>query len=416
MAKTLSNREKFRTIFLSSLGGGLEFYDFVIFAIFAAILGKNFFPAYSPIARLIGTYAVFAIGYLIRPIGGVLFSHFGDKYGRKKSFSVSISVMAISTLLMSLVPSYEQGGLFCTIFFVFLRLLQGISIGGEIPGAITFLSEHIRERPGAACGIIIWFLNLGILMADGMYALLHMLFNDHQMYLFGWRIAFLFGGMLAVVSFYLRQNLKETPQFLENNVHHQVPFIAVLKQYPGRVVSGFFITGLTAAIVSLYFLYLTPYMQDVLHMDDGMTTYYSLYHLLIFIMFSPFFSVISDYTGRRILLIIASVLVFFTAPFFFYLLKLNQHLYWLFTINAIIVSIYTGSFPCLMSEIFPVDVRFSGVALSYNLGFAIFGGLTPLISSVIIHQTHLYWTPAIILIIASLFAFITLLFVKTEAL
>lgn len=416
MAKALTRREKFRTIFLSSLGGGLEFYDFVIFAIFAAILGKNFFPAYSPIARLIGTYAVFAIGYLVRPLGGILFSHFGDKYGRKKSFSVSISVMAISTLLMSMVPSYEHGGITCTIIFVLLRLVQGMSIGGEIPGAITFLSEHIRESPGAACGIIIWFLDLGILLADGVYALLHVLFSDEQMLSFGWRIAFLFGGLLAIVSFYLRQNLKETPQFLEKEIHHKVPFVAVLKHYPGRVISGFFITGLTGAIVSLYFLYLTPYMQDVLYMDDGLATYYSLYHLLIFTMFSPLFSALSDYTGRRVLLLIGSLLVLLTAPFFFFILKADTHPFWLFTINGILVSLYTGTFPCLMSEIFPVDVRFSGVALSYNLGFAVFGGLTPLVSSIIIQQTHLFWTPAVILIIASMLAFVSLLFVKTETL
>lgn len=416
MAKALTRSEKFRTIFLSSLGGGLEFYDFVIFAIFAAILGKNFFPVYSPIARLIGTYAVFAIGYLVRPLGGILFSHFGDKYGRKKSFSVSISVMAISTLLMSMVPSYAQGGITCTIVFVFLRLLQGISIGGEIPGAITFLSEHIKERPGAACGIIVWFLNIGILLADGMYALLHIFFDDGQMTQFGWRIAFLFGGMLAIVSFYLRQNLKETPQFLEKEIHHKVPFVAVLKNYPGRLISGFFITGLTAAIISLYFLYLTSYMQDVLHMDDGLTTYYSLYHLLFLIMFSPFFSFISDYTGRRILLLIGSVLVLITSPFFFIILKSNQHLFWLFTINGPLVSLYTGTFPCLMSELFPVDVRFSGVALSYNLGFAIFGGLTPLISSIIIQQTNFYWAPAMILVFAAILAFASLCFVQTEKL
>jgi MFS family permease len=416
MAKALSRKEKIRTIFLSSVGGGLEFYDFVIFAIFAAVIGKNFFPDYSPIARLIGTYAVFAIGYLVRPIGGIIFSHYGDKYGRKKSFSVSISTMAAATLLMSIVPNYEQGGLTCTIIFVFLRLLQGMSIGGEIPGAITFLSEHIKDRPGAACGIIIWFLNIGILLADGIYALLHLIFTEPQLIAYGWRLAFLFGGLLAVVSFYLRQNLKETPQFLEQDTFHKAPFLVVIKKYPFRIISGFFITGLTAAIVTLYLLYLTPYMQDVLHMDDSTTTYLSLYQLLIFIFFSPFFSVLSDYTGRRILLLFASLLVIVTAPLFFMILKSGHYLYWLMTVNGIVISIYTGSFPCLMSEIFPVDVRFSGLAFSYNLGFAIFGGLTPLIASVIIQQTHLYLAPAFILIFSGICAFISLLFIKTERL
>jgi MFS family permease len=227
----LSIRQKVKTVFLSSLGGGLEFYDFVIFAIFAKSISDCFFPASSEMAGLIKSYGVFAIGYLIRPFGGLLFSHFGDRYGRKKSFSFSISLMAISTLLMSMLPSYEQWGLWATFIFILFRLLQGISIGGEIPGAITFVSEHVPEKKGAACAIVLLFLNIGILIANGIhYGLSHLLsISDFNLY--GWRIAFFAGGLLAFISLYMRRSLLETQSFLMEKKRHRMPSKVVFRSH-----------------------------------------------------------------------------------------------------------------------------------------------------------------------------------------
>lgn len=408
----LTRKDRIKTVFLSSLGGGLEFYDFIVFAVFAPVLGQTFFPAYSSSARLVGAYAVFAIGYLARPIGGILFSHFGDKYGRKKSFSVSISVMAFTTLLMSLVPTYQQGGIGCTVLFVILRLIQGMSIGGEIPGAITFVSEHIRDRPGGACAIIFLFLKFGILLADGMYILLHSLLSDSNMNDYGWRIAFMFGGLLAVVSYYLRKNLTETSQFLTQEGKHAMPFLVLLRHYPKPVIAGFFITGLNATLISIYLLYLTSYMQEFLNFTPEYSTHLSLFQLGVLSFFVPFFGFLSDYLGRRFLLLISSVLIFFTTAIFFTVLKQGEWLFVFLALNAIIFAVYNGSFPCLISELFPVDVRFSGVALSYNMGFAIFGGLSPLIVSLIIQKTEFLLAPALIIMCSAVFSFISLLFIR----
>lgn len=411
-AKALSRRDKIQTVFLSSLGGGLEFYDFVVFAVFASIIGHNFFPVDSPSARLVGAYAVFAIGYLARPIGGLIFSHFGDKYGRKKSFSLSISLMAFTTLLMAFVPSYEQGGLFCTLLFVVLRIIQGMSIGGEIPGAITFVSEHIRERPGGACAVIFLFLKFGVLVAHGMYVMLHMLLDDDALMRYGWRIAFLLGGGLAIVSYYLRKNLVETSQFLSHAHYHDVPFFALIKKSPKQVLQGFFVTGLNATMFSLYLLYLTAYMREFLFFSTEKAGMLSLYQVILLGMGVPVFGFLSDRLGRRFLLLVSSILVFITSPLFFYFLKQGVWLYPLFTVNAIIFSIYNGAFPCLISELFTVDVRFSGVALSYNMAFALFGGLTPLLVSLIIQKTQLLLAPAIVIMLSACLSFIALCFIK----
>ena len=160
--KKLSSTQ-WKTILLSSLGGGLEYYDFVIFIVFAQYIGKNFSfsEPENAVTQVFFSLSLFAIGYLARPIGGILFSHLGDKFGRKKAFSLSISIMALSTLFMGLLPSYQSIGLAATIIFTVLRIIQGLSLGGELPGAITFLKEHCYERPGLACGILFFCVNTG---------------------------------------------------------------------------------------------------------------------------------------------------------------------------------------------------------------------------------------------------------------
>lgn len=408
----LNRRDQVKTVFLSSLGGGLEFYDFVVFAVFASILGHHFFPAYSHSARLVGAYSVFAIGYLARPLGGIIFSHFGDKYGRKKSFSVSISVMAFTTLLMGLTPTYAEWGLMATVVFVILRVIQGMSIGGEIPGAITFVSEHVRQRPGTACAVIFLFLKFGTLLANGMYVLLHALLSEANLALYGWRIAFIFGGLLAVVSYYLRQNLVETKQFLTQGNYHDIPLLALIKQCPFRLLAGFFITGLNASLFSIYLLYLTSYLNEFLGVPSEAAAKIIIYQLIIMGFAVPFFGFISDYLGRRPLLLVSSVLIFLSTGLFFYLLKQGDWIYPAITLNAIIFGIYNGAFPCLISELFPVDVRFSGVALSYNMAFALFGGLTPLIVSIIIERTGHLLAPAFVIMTAAFLSFFSLLFIK----
>ena len=160
------NLQEKKIIFLSSMGGALEFYDFVIYIFFAPIIGHVFFPKTDKFAALLAVYAIFAIGYFIRPLGGIVFSHFGDKHGRKKTFISSVIIMALSTGLIGLLPTRNEIGITATVMLVILRLLQGFSVGGEIPGAIVYTCEHVKLNRGLACGIIFAFFNIGILLAS----------------------------------------------------------------------------------------------------------------------------------------------------------------------------------------------------------------------------------------------------------
>lgn len=266
VGKLKPNEQKI--IFLASLGGALEFYDFVIYVIFAPLLSQIFFPEADKLASLMSVYAVFAIGYLVRPLGGVVFSHFGDKYGRKKTFIFSVFLMAVPTLLIGLLPTYQHIGIYASILLILLRLLQGLSIGGEIPGAITFTCEHVNPRSrGLACGVIFCFLNLGIFLGAIISLILTSLLSKEQLVTFGWRIPFIFGGLLGGFSFYIRKQMTESPLFIafKNQAEStQVPFIKAITHYWPNILQGVGLTCLGAVVINLLFLYMPTYLSTFL--------------------------------------------------------------------------------------------------------------------------------------------------------
>ncbi len=403
-------KAKLKTVFLSSLGGGLELYDFIIFAIFAKTIGETFFPASSDIASLVKSYAVFAIGYLIRPVGGILFSHFGDKYGRKLTFAFSISLMGLSTLLMSLIPGFESWGLWATFTFVFLRLLQGISIGGEIPGAITFVSEHVSEQKGAACAVIIAFLNTGILLGDVVYAVLQKIMSSEIFYIYGWRVAFLLGGLLAFLSFYMRRTLEETDSFLKKEESFRLPIKEVLNKHKAMAFKATLIVGAAASPVSIYLLFMNSYLQVILDNQSFNVGMISLCQLVVFIICSSSFGVLSDYLNRRFLLFAGGLYLMFGSMVTIYCLAHGiGHPLVVLMLNAVGIAMYIGVMPSLMSDLFPVGIRYSGIALSYNCGFAIFGGLSPLLATTLANYHPSPMWPAVIVSGSSLLGLCALL-------
>ena len=179
-----------KILVLSSLGGVLEFYDFIIYALLANYISIEFFPTGSNITSLIATFATFTVGYLVRPLGGFLFGHFGDKFGRKTTFTFSILLMAVATTLIGFVPPYAKIGISAPIILTFLRILQGLSVGGEIPGAIAYVSESIPEKKGFACGVIFCSINFGIVFGSLFHALLSSTLSQDQMLAWGWRLPF----------------------------------------------------------------------------------------------------------------------------------------------------------------------------------------------------------------------------------
>ncbi|WP_083827714.1 MFS transporter [Rickettsiella massiliensis] len=206
--------EQKKILLLTGLGGALEFYDFIIFVFFAKTLGTLFFPNTDPFASLMASWTFVAVGYLARPLGGMILGHLGDRFGRKRSFIVTLIGMAVPSFLIGLLPSYQAIGLYAPVLLVICRLCQGFFMGGELPGALVFITELTPQNKRAwVCSLIFLGVNAGSLLGSFLSTWILHHFSVEELLAWGWRIPFLFGGILGVVGFYLRRRLNETPFF-----------------------------------------------------------------------------------------------------------------------------------------------------------------------------------------------------------
>ncbi len=402
MDTRISGGERRRALMLSSLGGGLEFYDFVIYAVFADVIGQTFFPSGNAVANLLAAFTVFAIGYLARPFGGIVFSHFGDRFGRKNMLRISIAGMAGATILMGLMPGYAQIGIAASILFVLLRIVQGLSLGGEIPGAMVLITETMPERRGLACGVLFLMINIGLLLAHVVQWALVSTLDPAQILSYGWRIGFLVGGAIAFLGFVMRAQLSESPAFAEmESDAHKVPLAMLLQNNMRGVIAGVFITGMGAVIVSMFYLYFDTYVTTLLKYPHASVAAASIVGIIIFSLPMPLAGWLADRTGRLRLptFIGAGLLLVTCLPLYIWLGKGPGNVMAVMAILSILAAFAWGPTPAVLTAIFPTDVRFSGVAFTYNIGFAVIGGLTPLVSTALIHWSGNMLWPAYILLV-----------------
>lgn len=205
------NKQDYKTLTLAALGGALEFYDFIIFVFFAAVIGDLFFPADMPEwLRQVQTFGIFAAGYLARPLGGIIMAHFGDLVGRKKMFTLSILLMALPTLAIGMLPTYATIGITAPLLLLLMRVLQGAAIGGEVPGAWVFVAEHVpRKRIGIACGTLTAGLTAGILLGSLVATVMNTTLGHQAILEGGWRIPFFLGGIFGLFAMYLRRGCRK---------------------------------------------------------------------------------------------------------------------------------------------------------------------------------------------------------------
>jgi len=414
--KNSLSRSQWKVIFLSSLGGMLEFYDFVIFAIFALPIGEAFFPNKTPIISVMAAFGVFAVGYLARPIGGIIFSHFGDKYGRKKSFMLTIVIMGAATFTMGLLPSYHDYGPAMSILFLLLRIIQGIAVGGEIPGSITFVFEHVRNRAGLSTGIIFLFINLGIFLADAIYAILNIIPKETMAHFSPWRIAFIIGGLLSILSYFLRTKLNESPEYLSfvRETNRELPLLRLIKSSTSNVIFGTFIIAIQATLISLIFLYTTQYMKLLGTYTHEQISIITLTTLAVFSASCAFWGWISDLIGHKKVLTTGTFLLIPFSYFYYHAIANNQYVLAVAVSVAIVCAMVTGTFSAVLANLFSTGVRYSGIALCYNIGFAIFGGLTPLIATYLIHALNNNLMPAYLIMVVSVLGLAGIIFSKQE--
>lgn len=379
------NRQDFKTLGLSALGGALEFYDFIIFVFFAAVIGQLFFPPDMPEwLVMIQTFGIFAAGYLVRPIGGIVLAHFGDRFGRKRVFAFSVFLMSISTLAMACLPTYAALGVGAPIILVVFRMLQGAAIGGEVPGAWTFVAEHVpANRVGMACGFLCSGLTLGIMMGSLIATGINWIFTPEEVAAYAWRIPFFLGGVFGLIGVYLRRYLQETPVFAEMQKNRQsqdtLPLKTVLRDHLHGVVISVLLTWILSAGIVVTTLMTATFLQKLYG--------YTALESLAATSFGTLFLIFSTVVGGAMVDRIGSGRFFVGAGIFFGVATFTFYTYAgvslpvLFILYAVMgLSVgMVGGVPYVMVRAFPAPVRFSGLSFSYNISYAIFGGLTPIV-------------------------------------
>ncbi|MFC4212022.1 MFS transporter [Pedobacter lithocola] len=389
---------RLKSIFGGSVGNLVEWYDWYTYSAFALYFSPVFFPNSNPTAQLLNTAGIFAVGFLMRPIGGWLFGSIADKKGRKKSMALSVFIMAIGSLIIGLTPGYKQIGIFAPLLLVFARLIQGLSTGGEYGTSATYLSEMAtKKHRGFYSSFQYVTLIGGQLLALGIQLILqNWLLTPSELHAWGWRIPFFIGAILSFIALYLRRHIDETSAF-KRNKEDKKGGIAVLMKYPKEV---FTVVGLTlGGTIAFYTFstYMQKFLVNTVHLSKETSTTLSFVSLLVFAIMQPLFGLLSDKIGRKPLLIGFGVLgTLCTVPILTGLAnETNTTIIFLLMIAAlIIVSGYTSINAVVKAELFPAEIRALGVGLPYALTVAIFGGTAEYLAlwfKNIGHENYFYW-------------------------
>lgn len=402
---------RIQSILGGSMGNLVEWYDWYAYASFSIYFARHFFPNSNPTAQLLNTAGIFAVGFLMRPLGGWLFGTIADKRGRKKAMTISVVLMSFGSFMIAVLPGYKSIGIMAPLFLLTARLLQGLSVGGEYGISATYLSEVATEKlRGFYSSFQYVTLIGGQLLALGLQLLLQKIFlSPDQIAEWGWRIPFAIGAVLSVVAFYLRTHLHETDAFNLVNAKtnkDRVGGIKELLKYPKAIVT---VVGLTLGGTIAFYTY-TTYMQKFLintvKLSKDQSTQLSFYSLLIFALVQPLFGWLSDKIGRRPLLIAFGVLgSICTVPLLTGLSNTTSMgmAFLLMMVALIIVSGYTSINAVVKAELFPAQIRALGVGLPYSLTVAIFGGTAEylaLYAKNIGHETYYYWYVTICIFIS----------------
>jgi len=406
---------RLKAIFGGSIGNLVEWYDWYAYSAFAIYFSASFFPQGNPTLQLINTAGIFALGFLMRPLGGYIFGRIADRIGRKQSMTLSVLLMSLGSLLIALTPTYKTIGIMAPIVLLTARLLQGLSVGGEYGVSATYLSEMAtKNRRGFYSSFQYVTLIGGQLLALAIQLILQrLLLSEDQLQEWGWRIPFIFGAILSIVALYLRKNLDETRAFQNQKQRKddKKGTIKELLKHPKAVIT---VIGLTLGGTLAFYTY-TTYMQKFLvntvHMTKEQSTLMSFLTLFIFACLQPVFGALSDKIGRRPLLIAFGVSgTVCTVP----LLTALSHTtsqwqaFFLLMIALIIVSGYTSINAVVKAELFPAEVRALGVGLPYALTVAIFGGSAEYIALQLKnwhHEEYYYWYITICIFISLLVYF-----------
>lgn len=402
-----------KNIFISFLGSIAEWYEFVVYAFSAPFIAVHFFPSHDPVVSMIAAFGAFAGGFLVRPLGGLIFGYFGDKYSRSKTMAVAVILIGLPTLLIGLMPTYETLGILAPILLILARLAQGISVGGQFTGSAVFIREHIGAKHRyLGAGITFSGAFFGMLLASAVGALLTTVFTQQQLMQFGWRIPFLLGILVTILGYYMKAKATEPQHFQELRKQHRLdhnPVRAAFQTQKTNMVLTVFICWLTPLIVYQLFIFMPTYANTILHIPLTMALRSSTIAMAALAILTIFAGYLADKLGyRRVMFSSAISLMVGAYPLYHVLVLYPNLLIPVQLTFAVLAAGFMGPVMAVLSDLFAEQERYTALSFSYNVGFGIFGGTCALLNIVFIEKTHMLAFPGIYLSFAALISMIAL--------
>lgn len=397
-----------RAIIATVLGNGFEWFDFMVYGFFAITIGKLFFPTGNEVTSLMLSAATFGVGFLVRPIGGVIIGIYADRYGRKGALSLTIILMGVGTAMIGLAPTYEQIGALAPCLIVLARLLQGISAGGEMGAATAYLTE--QAPPGRKAFYSSWIptsIGVAVLLGASFGAGISLSLTPEAVDSWGWRIPFLFGILIGPIGFFIRRNLEESPVFENAEERSDSPLKEVLASYPWQAVASFAMIVLWTVCVYVILFYMPTYSVKVLHLPQSASFIAAMVGGGVITLCTPFTGWLSDKVSRKLILGASSFAMLVVAWPLFSMIVNTPSLTSLCVFQAafgLLIAFYTGPIMAALSETFPTKVLSTGLSVAYNVAVMTFGGFASLILTWLINQTGSATAPAFYVMIAAAFS------------
>lgn len=384
-----------KLIIAAVVGSIFELFDFVVFMFLLPILVTVFFPANWQENAIWMTYLTVTVSYFLRPIGGVILGHMGDKYGRKSVFSFTLLIMSIPSLLLALLPTYNEMGYLAPILLIIIRLLQGFSLGGEVPGSITYVAEKFKSSNYFfACAWLTFGANLSVTIAPQFIQLLNRSLSHDFMYSYGWRIPFLLSGILAIIGMYIRKYTTESDEYCNSNHNRKrIPVVELSQSYLFNICTGVLLCVVVSTTTSIFHIFLPTVFVRYYNFNIADLAGISSLGAMTMALGSLFFSYITKYISPILIIRVSLLLLitlFFAISFNYFSINTVHNLYIGEFIISLLLAGINGVFFGILADIFPTYVRYSGIAVSYNTAYILGAGIAPLWAEFILKNTHQY--------------------------
>lgn len=406
-----NNTLPLKPLIFGSLAAAFEWYDYALFGYFTAIIASQFFPSSDPMNSLLSTFGVFASGFLMRPLGAILFGYIGDRIGRKYALGASLLLMALPTTALGLLPTYQSIGIWAPIGLVIIRLLQGLSVGGNYGGSFIFTIESAPEgRKGFAGSLPSLGTLGGLFLGSGVASLLSALMTEADLINYGWRIPFLLGSLSALMGLAIRFFVKEDLETPKEPIE-QTPFEILWRNHLGSLIRAIGIILLDGIGIYVAFVFMTTFATVFLGMPNYEVQLINTVTMGLLVATIPMFGWLGDRWGAVAILKAVSIGFFgFSIPLFFWLVSTRSlDALWAFQIVfAILMGAVYGAAPITISNLFPREVRYTAAGLSFNVSIAIFGGTAPLVITTLVGQTDSLMIPAFALALVGAVSFLAL--------